>query len=171
MFTEDPDILKRLAYMRNFGHAGPEVFAGVGINGKNSEFHAAMGLCNFKYIDDILLRRKELCNHYDSVLKNLDITRPVVKNADNYNYSYYPIIFPTEEKLLKAVESLNRNKIYPRRYFYPTLSTLNYVKKTATLPIVDSIAPRILCLPLYHTLSKAEIQMIARLLLRAQNYG
>jgi dTDP-4-amino-4,6-dideoxygalactose transaminase len=49
VFTMNPDLLKKLSYLRNFGHEGPEHFAEVGINGKNSEFHAAMGLCNLKY--------------------------------------------------------------------------------------------------------------------------
>src|SRR5690606_26336890 len=61
--TQDPDLLKRMAYLRNFGHDGPERFAQLGINGKNSEFHAAMGLANLKYIGDIIRRRNELSTH------------------------------------------------------------------------------------------------------------
>ncbi|RQP16654.1 MAG: aminotransferase class V-fold PLP-dependent enzyme, partial [Parapedobacter sp.] len=47
--TTDPNLLKKIAYMRNFGFSGPESFAELGINGKNSEFHAAMGLANLSY--------------------------------------------------------------------------------------------------------------------------
>ena len=170
VFAKDPEVLRRLAYMRNFGHDGPEKFNGVGVNAKNSEFHAAMGLCNLKYIDDILKRREELCNYYDETLKNLEIQKPKIKDLENHNFAYYPIIFPSEEKLLMIVDKLKRKEIFPRRYFYPTLSTLNYVKNAKT-PIADNIARRVLCLPLFHTLSNTEIQMIARLMLRVQNYG
>src|SRR5688572_25479009 len=45
--TNDDELAHRIAYMRNFGHKGQEEFWGLGINGKSSEFHAAMGLCMF----------------------------------------------------------------------------------------------------------------------------
>lgn len=70
VFTQDPEVLKKMAYMRNFGHNGPEAFFGIGINGKNSEFHAAMGLCNFNYIDAILEKRKKDSLYYDEKLEN-----------------------------------------------------------------------------------------------------
>lgn len=45
VFTQNPDILKRMALMRNFGYSGVDTFSELGTNAKNSEFHAAMGLC------------------------------------------------------------------------------------------------------------------------------
>ena len=44
IITNDDELAHKISYMRNFGHNGPEDFWGVGINGNNSEFHAAMGL-------------------------------------------------------------------------------------------------------------------------------
>lgn len=166
--TKHPDVLKKLAYMRNFGHDGPESFACLGINGKNSEFHAAMGLCNLEFIDEILEKRKALSLYYDEKLRNLDVVKPKLTDPDNFNYAYYPLVFPSEGTLLKAKEQLNRTEIFPRRYFYPTLSSLPYVKKYET-PVADDIAKRVLCLPLYHTLSNSEVNFICRLLLRVQN--
>jgi dTDP-4-amino-4,6-dideoxygalactose transaminase len=43
-----------MAFMRNFGHKNADEFYGLGINAKNSEFHAAMGLCNLKHVDSII---------------------------------------------------------------------------------------------------------------------
>lgn len=171
VFTNDPDILKRMAHMRNFGHSGPASFDGVGINAKNSEFHAAMGLCNLKYMYKILKKRKELSTYYDQRLKNLKVVKPLIKYPENYNYSYYPIIFSNEQTLLKMKEKLERSEIFPRRYFYPTLSSLDYLERKGITPIADDISTRVLCLPLYHTLSKEEIDLITRLLLRVQNYS
>ena len=73
VFTPDAGILKRMAIMRNFGHSSLTEFGDVGINGKNSEFHAAMGLCNFKYIQRILEVRRRLCERYISHLDDLPI--------------------------------------------------------------------------------------------------
>jgi len=169
LFSVDPDLIKRMAYMRNFGHKTYEEFECVGINGKNSELHAAIGLLNLKYIDSILETRKEQHTLYNDALEPLKVKRPVINKNCKWNFSYYPIIFDTEELLLKSLKDLNENWIYPRRYFYPSLSTLEYVDKYE-VPICDSISKRIMCLPLYHTLKKQDIDFIARILLRTQNY-
>jgi dTDP-4-amino-4,6-dideoxygalactose transaminase len=128
-----------------------------------------MGLCNLAYITEIFQRRKDQCNIYDDILKNLEVARQHIQDGCEFNYAYYPIIFETETLVLKAQNALVKKEIFPRRYFYPSLSTLHYVKGQPT-PISDSIASRILCLPLYHELSAEEQNMIARILLRTQNY-
>ena len=167
VITKDPELLKVLAYMRNFGYDGPENFQGVGINGKNSEFHAAMGVVNLKWADEILASRKAQSENYDKKLAGLKVDK-LKYNPSEFNYSYYPVIFNTEEDLLKSMELLNTNWVYPRRYFYPSLNTLNYVAPSYT-PISEDISKRIICLPLYHDLSSEEIDFVCRLLLRAQN--
>jgi len=167
--TPDPDLLKRMAYMRNFGHDGPSTFNGVGINGKNSEFHAAMGLCNLNYIDDILARRRAQCATYDRLLRNLEVQTPEVQSGAKSNCAYYPVLFRTHEALQVALDALTRKEINPRRYFHPSLSSLDYVPEVDT-PVSDDVAARVLCLPLYHHLTEEEQGMIARLLLRAQRY-
>lgn len=169
LVTRDPELLKRMAYLRNFGHDGPERFADLGINGKNSEFHAAMGLANLKYIAEIIRRRKELCEHYDEVLRNFRASKPVIGADVSYNYAYYPLFFEEAELLKKVVDVLNQHWIYPRRYFYPSLEDLPYVHRTNECPVADSVAQRALCVPLYDTLTPEEIDMIGRLMLRVQN--
>src|SRR5688572_28413943 len=129
VFTQDPDLLKKMAYMRNFGFAGPENFACVGINAKNSEFHAAMGLVNLKYADEILAKRKELYLYYTENLERLDKELQLIQKNTEYNYSYLPILLPSEELIKKIELYLNANLIFPRRYFYPSLHTLKFVDK------------------------------------------
>ena len=169
VITKDPELLKRMAYMRNFGHDGPERFAQLGINGKNSEFHAAMGLINLKYVDNIIEHRKELCTYYDSCLTNFQAKKPEISRHTTYNYAYYPLILKDETLLKKVVDVLSQNWIYPRRYFYPSLENLPYVVKSENCPVAESIAKRALCIPLYDTLTKEEIDMICRIMLRVQN--
>lgn len=167
--TKNPDLLKKLAYIRNFGFDGPERFAELGINGKNSEFHAAMGLVNLKYIDSIIEKRKVLTNHYDERLKGLKAYKPAWHPGANCNYGYYSILFDDEELLLRCLTQLNAHSIFPRRYFYPSLATtLPYLPKKE-MPIADQLAKRVLCLPLYDDLSTEEIDLICRLVLRVQN--
>ncbi len=168
VFTKDPELLKKMAYMRNFGHNGPEDFAEVGINGKNSEFHAAMGLVNLKYVKLVTDSRMKQFDQYNSWMKHLRVKTIQLHPESNFNFSYYPIIFESEEAVGKAVELLNGNWIYPRRYFYPSLNNLRYVANYPT-PVCDQISTRVLCLPIYHNLSLEEIDFVCRLLLRSQN--
>jgi dTDP-4-amino-4,6-dideoxygalactose transaminase len=168
VFTRDSELLKKMAYMRNFGHNGPMDFADIGINAKNSEFHAAMGLVNLKYISSIAESRRKQYERYMGWMQYLKL-RTIRLNPDSeFNFSYFPVIFETEDALVKAVEMLNGHWIYPRRYFYPSLNTLKYVDACVT-PVCDDISPKVLCLPLYHTLSVEEVDFVCRLLLRAQN--
>jgi dTDP-4-amino-4,6-dideoxygalactose transaminase len=170
VITPNAEILKRMALMRNFGHSSLTDFGDVGINGKNSEMHAAMGLCNLKYIEPILDVRRRLCEHYTAQLANWPVSFQAIATDTQYNYAYYPVIFETESMLLKVLEQLNINNIYPRRYFYPSLSELQYVNGQLA-PIAEQISRRILCLPLYHTLSVEEVDMICRVMKRQMRYG
>jgi dTDP-4-amino-4,6-dideoxygalactose transaminase len=168
VFTANPTLLKKMAHMRNFGHNGPEEFAEVGINGKNSEFHAAMGIINLKYVGDILKSRQIQYEKYNEWMKYLNLKNITITANSVFNFSYYPVIFKTESDLLKAIEMLNGHNIFPRRYFYPSLNNLNYVQKYPT-PICDDVGSKVLCLPMYHTLSIEEIDFVCRILLRTQN--
>lgn len=148
IITNNDELAHRIGYMRNFGHNGPEDFWGVGINGKNSEFHAAMGLCNLPHIDEIIAARKQISEWYDDLLQGSKLTRPVLPDETEYNFAYYPVILPSEEHLLRVRERLNEEQIFPRRYFYPSLSTLNYVGETP-YKNSDRFSKVVLCLPLY----------------------
>jgi dTDP-4-amino-4,6-dideoxygalactose transaminase len=170
VITPDPDTLRELAMMRNFGHVNPAEFGGVGINGKNSEFHAAMGLCNLPYVDEILERRKSIYERYVAKLEGVNVELQHAQPGADCNYAYFPVVVESEEVLLRVIQEMNDHRIFPRRYFYPSLSNLSYVGKQHT-PICDSLACRIMCLPVYHTLSDSEIDMICRVLQRALNYS
>ncbi|WP_316814808.1 DegT/DnrJ/EryC1/StrS family aminotransferase [Pedobacter nyackensis] len=170
VFTRDPDLLKKMLYLRNFGHNGPEEFASLGVNGKNCEFHAAMGLCNLKHVDEILAQRKLLSEHYFTRLKNINARFPKLNQNKDYNYAYFPVLFDTEELRIKCMEQLELAKIYCRRYFSPALSTLPYVKQVK-MPVCDDVVKRISCLPLYHSLTFPDLDMICRIIERTQNYN
>jgi dTDP-4-amino-4,6-dideoxygalactose transaminase len=167
--TKEATLLKKLAYMRNFGFDGPEAFAELGINGKNSEFHAAMGLANLKYANAIIEKRKELTECYYEKMANVKGFFPAWnKNATN-NYAYLPVIFETEALLKKVFAILNLHEIGVRRYFYPSLATALPYLPDVKMDVADDIASRVLCLPLFYELSFEEIDLIARLILRSQN--
>lgn len=168
--TNRPEILKRMAQLRNFGHVGATEFDIAGINGKNSEFHAAMGLCNLPHVQNIIAQRQKLYARYKANLDDGAFQFQEVPSRTEYNCAYFPLVFESEQVMLKVAETLNLHSVTPRRYFYPALSKLPYVT-TQDMPVAESIAERILCLPMYNTLSVEEVDMICRLIKRVVKYG
>lgn len=168
VIANSPELHKKLAYIRNFGFNGPEAFAELGINGKNSEFHAAMGLTNFKYIPSIHEKRKKLTERYHEGLKNTPSFVPQWHAEASVNYAYYPIVFESEELMLKCNEALKAEGIHARRYFYPSLAkVLPYLPHTE-MPVTEDIAKRVLCLPLYYDLSLEEVDRICGVISQTQ---
>lgn len=158
---QSPELARKINLMRNFGHDGPEVFTDIGINGKNSEVHASMGLVNLKYAEKILNKRAGDHEIYGHHLNDMQITRQKTETHSVSNNAYYPVIFDSEETCLRVVDTLESNHISPRRYFYPSLNKLDYTG-SVKMPIAEDIASRILCLPLYFDLKKEEIELIAK---------
>ncbi|MCD0471077.1 DegT/DnrJ/EryC1/StrS aminotransferase family protein [Flavobacterium sp. JAS] len=163
IFSKDINLQHKLFYSHNFGHNGALAFHGVGINGKISELQAAMGLSVLPYMDEILFERKKIIDYYGTNLDLLQIQVLKIRENTLWNYSYYPIVCRTEEQLLRVEKKLNENKIFPRRYFYPSLNTIEYTKG-AMMPISESISARILCLPLYVGISSQQLKTIVSII-------
>lgn len=142
--------LERAKKMINFGIASPEVIDEQGINAKMNEFQAAMGLCVLDEMERNISSRKEIWHRYESALA--DKYQLQALNSDiSYNYAYFPTVFESEEKALAFQDSLKANGVVARRYFYPSLdqvSSQNF-KVSGETKNSQSIAKRILCLPLY----------------------
>ena len=161
IIVHDEALNREVSLKKSFGHIGDEHFA-LGINGKNSELHAAMGLAVLPYMAGNIAERKSLAQAYDGFIAGLPLERPAIPAGLEYNYAYYPILFSGEKVLLKVVDALKAREIVPRRYFWPSLETLPYVQSTVC-PISDNVAARILCLPLYNGLNKKDCKKITRI--------
>jgi len=163
LFTKDPELFHKCFYSHNFGHNGPLDFHGLGINGKISELHAALGLSVLPYMAIILLERKKAVDFYNNNLDFTKISKIKIRENTTWNYSYYPILFENEEQLLKTQKLLNKENITPRRYFFPSLNTLPYIKNE-NMSVSDDIASRILCIPLYVKIESNELIKIVKII-------
>lgn len=159
---KDDKVNELLYHAKKFGHDGDDHIT-LGINGKQSEFNAAMGLALFPYISHLIKERKRVCDLYDSLLVGM-VTRPKVQENLDYNYAYYPVVFKSEDELKKVFRALAEQEIYPRRYFYPSLNTLPYLKNKQTCPVSEDICSRIACLPLYPELSNEIVEKICKII-------
>ncbi len=163
IFVHDKDISDKVELIKRFGHNGDDHIR-LGINGKASEFQAAMGLCNIKYFKEIKHNRQIISESYDSLIYG-SLQRQKQSTAKSArNYGYYPIIFENERDNLANIKALNEYNIYPRRYFYPSLNELPYLKYANYCPISESIAKRIACLPIYKDLDLVSVKRIATII-------
>ncbi len=155
IITNDDDLARRVYLLCNFGIADVDKIEGIGINAKLNEFSAAMGLCILDDIENILQERARIAHCYTSRLGDyVDLQQP--QSDSQLNHSYFPIALNDEQQLFRLRSALNNNGINPRRYFYPSLDTLEYLQPQAAQPASRSLSERVLCLPIYPGLQQED---------------
>lgn len=153
LIINDDELVQKARYLINFGIKNTEEIPHLGTNAKMNEFEAAMGLCVLDDIEEIKQKRKDILENYRKELKGLVQFQEQNANATE-NYSYFPVVFENEAQLLKVQKALNEKDISPRRYFYPSLDTLEYIEPKQKCEISRDISKKILCLPIYAELEK-----------------
>ncbi len=167
----DPSIKQILNDLKNFGITGPETVQYVGGNAKMNEFQAAMGICNLRYVDDEILRRKLVVERYMSNLIDIEgIILPEEQDDVETNYAYFPVKFDGYKKNRDEVfEELKFNGINARKYFYPIVNQFKCYEEQYSqkdTPIAKYIAERILTLPLYADLNLEDVDRICEIIKR-----
>lgn len=157
------ELQEQVASMMNFGiDSQSKEIKLVGINAKNSEVHAAMGLAVLPHMAEIFDKRKQIFNLYHQLLG--ECVEFQCCDVTNFNYAYMPVLFNSEDELLNVEKALNSHGICPRRYFYPSLNKLPFVDLKQSCPISESVSTRILCLPLYPDLELSSVKFICSLI-------
>lgn len=158
IFCKDKDLFDKISLSHSFGHMGDEYYQ-LGINGKMSELQAAMGLSVLQYMKQIIDKRKYNFDCYKSQFKDRFRTLRIREKTE-YNFSYIPYILNSESQLKQTVERLAAIQVNARRYFFPSLNTLDFYSEYNNCPNSEKIANSILCLPNYFELAESEIETI-----------
>ena len=168
----DAKTKQRIDHLKNFGFVDETIVIAPGINGKMSEFNAALGLLQLQYMDNAIAQRREVDAAYREVLANIKGIRclndlPGVVG----NFAYFPILvqpdYPVgrDELYLR----LKRSHIHPRRYFFPLISEFPMYRGLPSahrdnLPVATRAAQQVLCLPMYPDLPRSTIEEVGRLI-------
>lgn len=168
LIINDDDLVEKARYLINFGIKNQEEIPELGTNAKMNEFEAAMGLCVLDDIEEIKQNRKIIYDRYAQELKGLVRFQKQNENA-TLNYSYFPVVFENEKQLKRVQKALNEQNIFPRRYFYPSLDTLNYIEPKQHMPTSRDISTRIFCLPIYPELEENIQIEIIKIIKKALN--
>lgn len=159
VITNDDELAKKIRLLINFGITDPTTIESVGTNAKMNEFEAAMGLCVLDEIESISAGRQKVWETYQKGLHSKVSFQQWNEHSEN-NHAYAPVLFKSDDELLKAEVKLKENNILPRRYFYPSLDTIEYINSKQTCTQSRNIASRILCLPVFPNLKSEELNKI-----------
>jgi dTDP-4-amino-4,6-dideoxygalactose transaminase len=162
---KDTRLKKVLYNLKNFGIAGPESVEYIGGNAKMNEFQAAMGICNLRYIDMNIEKRKAVVDRYMDRLNNINGIRLCKPGKGiKSNYAYFPVVFDGYTLNRDEIfENLKTEDINARKYFYPLTNTYQCYRDrfdVSKTPIAKYIAERVLTLPLYPELSLNDVDKI-----------
>jgi dTDP-4-amino-4,6-dideoxygalactose transaminase len=172
---QDEKTKQRVDHLKNFGFVNEVTVVAPGINGKMSEFNAALGLLQLQYIDHAIARRKEIYTSYRKRLADVKGIRCLRDAGQKVaNYAYFPILVEVDYPLSREAlyQKLLDNNIFSRRYFYPLISNFPMYRGLPSahrnnLPVATDIALKVLCLPIYPDLSADQVDFIVSLIVDA----
>jgi len=170
----DAKTKQRVDHLKNFGFVDETIVVAPGINGKMSEFNAALGLLQLKGIDEALRRRKAIDARYRGALARVAGIHCLRDAGETVaNYAYFPILvrpgYPLSREAL--YRKLRDNGVYARRYFYPLISDFPMYRGLpsaahSNLPVASKAASEVLCLPIYPALSDEQVDSVVELVAR-----
>jgi dTDP-4-amino-4,6-dideoxygalactose transaminase len=167
---QDAETKVRIDQLKNFGFVDEVTVAAPGINGKMSEFNAALGLLQLKHIEQALVRRKEIDAAYRERLKGVKGIHCLNDAGESVaNYAYFPILVQADYPIRRddLHQKLKDIGIHPRRYFYPLISDFPMYRglpsaRKENLPVATAVAQQVLCLPIYPNLEMMAVDEITR---------
>jgi len=165
IISPDAKTKQRIDHLKNFGFVNETTVVATGINGKMSEFNAALGLLQLKHVGRAIERRRQVDALYRSLLGGLPGLRMIDKPLNaTANQSYFPILvgpqFATSRDAL--YQRLKEQGIHARRYFYPLISDFPMYRglpsaDPAGLPVAAAASSQVLCLPIYPALTDEDV--------------
>lgn len=169
-----PAMKRHINNLKNFGIEDEVTVAAPGINGKMSEVNAALGLLQLKYLPAVMRGRAQVDQTYRDLLANVaGITLPQEPVDFTPNYSYFPILIEDDYPLTRdeLYHAMQDQGVYGRRYFYPLISEFPMYRGIASaapnnLPIAHRVADRILCLPIFPSMTPEDTARVASLITR-----
>lgn len=166
LVTRDPELDRRFRLARNFGIQSETEEEGLGLNGKMSELHAAMGLQVLGLLGEELERRAAIADIYArrfAGIAGLDIASGLGASKQYFVIRISPEFGSTRDELHEMLRSAN---VFSRRYFFPLVSDMSpysQLPSAADLPVAKTVAQECLVLPLHGSMTAAQAEIVADL--------
>lgn len=170
----DAETKRRVDQFKNFGHEGDASVVVTGINGKMSEFNAALGLVQLSHMGEAIARRRAIDARYRELLRDVHGVRCLGPGDEaSANFAYFPVLVGPDYPLSRdeLMARMKADRVHPRRYFHPLISEFPMYRDlpsaaSSGLPVATRAAREVLCLPIYPDLTMAQVERIAGLITR-----
>lgn len=175
LVMKDEETKRKIDYLKNFGFRNEVEVVAPGINSKMDEMRSAYGILALRQVDDAIEARHRVAVQYREALKNVPGVRffedmPGVK----HNYSYFPVFINAKEYGMTRDQlyfKLKESNVLGRRYFYPLISTFEPYRTLPSsaaenLPVATRIADEVICLPMHHELSEADVERVLDIMMK-----
>lgn len=171
--SQDRELIQRVRKMRNYGIEANYDAHWPGLNGKMSEFHAIIGLHNLRRLDALLAERERKARYYlDQIRERTSFqTLPWPENVI-HTFKDFTVLVP--EALASQRDAimafLKERGIETRAYFYPPVHEQRFFRRFADrpLPRTEVLSRRVITLPFYTTITKAEMDYVVDALAAAE---
>ncbi len=175
LVMHDAKMKERIDYLKNFGFASETEVVAPGINGKMDEIRSAFGLLNLRQVDAAIKARHQVAIRYREALRPVEgidfwDDMPGVR----HNYGYFPVFVDAGRYGMTRDELFNKlreHHILARRYFYPLISEFSTYRGLPSaarenLPNAVRMADTVICLPMHHELTEADLNRILDLIVK-----
>ena len=149
---KDNNLTRLFKLMRNYGFSHDYNTQVLGINSKISEFNAALGYLSLKGVNNSLKIRNKIAKNYIKKLSGIgDIKFQKVRQGNISTFKDFCILTSKRDKLSTF---LIKNGIESRNYFYPINKTDYFKRYYESLPNVNDISSKNICIPIFNDITK-----------------
>jgi len=171
--TNDDNLDGKIRLMKNFGFAGYDKVAYIGINGKMNEISAAMGLTGLDSLDEFVEVNYQNYKKYKQELEDIPgIQLMPYDETERCNYQYIVLTIDERNTTIsrdELVKILHAENILARRYYYPGCHKMEPYYSTfpngqLTLPETEKLAKQVLVLPTGTAVGEEDIANICQII-------
>lgn len=170
--TDDHGLAENVRLFRSHGRASKEYFGSVesgeyvalGSNLRMADVVASIGCAQIEKVERLVEGRRAAARRMGERLSDVEGVVPhSALDGDRHVYQIYTIEFEDETQRPRAIEALTADGIASKVYWDPPVHRTRYYRSISdpvSLPTTDSIAGRVLSLPIHPNITRAETDRI-----------
>lgn len=162
VLTNDKEICERIKMLRNYGQTTRYKSVFIGFNSRLDEMQAAILRVKLRHLNRWNDARRRNAKAYNELLLGTDVMCPVERENVLHVYHLYVI----QSRKRNQLQNFLASKGITTLIHYPIPIHLQDAYKelkisAGTLPVTEELAKKILSLPIYPEMTRAQIQYVA----------
>ena len=158
IYSANTDLINSIRQAENFGFSASRETTMTALNGKMSEYTAAIALSTLDVFEQKIKTRQQIYTWYLEELDRKDLLNKgwkIQKANGNIPYQFMPICSPENQQSSEIIQLLASKNIEARTYFSPPCHKHPLFKEYphTPLPVTDKISNRIISLPLWEEMT------------------